>query len=386
MIALVVLALSVGGETAGAQYARPFECNDCISAWFYFDHDETSGIEDWACADSTYDGHRGTDFSLSGGNAAIAGGHLVVAAAPGRVTEALDGFFDQCTSCDGASCGRDFGGGYGNHVVVEHDDGVTIYAHMKTGSVRVAVGDAVACGQALGEIGSSGCSTGAHLHFETRPIGGSSAQAYDPFLGMCSDASRSSWVAQGMHRGLPSDECLADCPEGVGEVWTCTAAGERSRCVLGDLTREACVHGCVDVVGGAECAPSPACPASVTEQWQCDGATRVRCVDGELMEEGCAICDGSAAVAVCRSGDEDGDRYAVPADCNDERADIFPGAPEICGDGIDQNCDGLDASCDAGDERDLFLQGGCGVSLGRAPFGGVLSLLMLVFLARRRRL
>jgi hypothetical protein len=41
---------------------RPFACDGCIANWFYFDHDATSGLEDWNCRASTYDGHGGTDF------------------------------------------------------------------------------------------------------------------------------------------------------------------------------------------------------------------------------------------------------------------------------------------------------------------------------------
>lgn len=63
-----------------------------------------------------------------------------------------------------SSCGC--GGGYGNWVRIDHGDGYsTIYAHMS--SITVGYGDYVEAGQLLGFVGSTGYSTGAHLHFET---------------------------------------------------------------------------------------------------------------------------------------------------------------------------------------------------------------------------
>lgn len=60
--------------------------------------------------------------------------------------------------------------GLGVHVVVEHviDGQVTrtVYGHMQFGSLLVAVGDSVEVGQQLGVVGSTGQSTGPHLHFE----------------------------------------------------------------------------------------------------------------------------------------------------------------------------------------------------------------------------
>ncbi len=61
-------------------------------------------------------------------------------------------------------------GGYGTTVVVAHPQGLrTRYAHLSASLVRV--GDQVAAGQPIGRVGSSGRSTGAHLHFEVEQDG-----------------------------------------------------------------------------------------------------------------------------------------------------------------------------------------------------------------------
>ena len=64
-------------------------------------------------------------------------------------------------------------GGYGLTVVVEHESGIrTRYAHLSELAVRP--GDAVLRGQDVGKVGSTGRSTGPHLHFEVlehgRPV------------------------------------------------------------------------------------------------------------------------------------------------------------------------------------------------------------------------
>ncbi len=62
-------------------------------------------------------------------------------------------------------------GGYGNLVELRHSDGTTTrYGHNSR--VSVAVGQTVRQGQQLAEMGSTGHSTGSHLHFEIRPSGG----------------------------------------------------------------------------------------------------------------------------------------------------------------------------------------------------------------------
>ncbi|MDR1674108.1 MAG: peptidoglycan DD-metalloendopeptidase family protein [Oscillospiraceae bacterium] len=100
--------------------------------------------------------HYGIDISQGG-----IMGAMVVASESGTVAKKVTG----CTHNYGkrGSCGC--GGGYGNYVVVVHDNGMsTLYAHCT--SVDVNVHDTVSKGQRIGTVGSTGHSTGAHLHFE----------------------------------------------------------------------------------------------------------------------------------------------------------------------------------------------------------------------------
>ena len=199
-VALTRAALASGVYAAlawaSAAHAAPFRqpVNGAVVVSAYFDH----GGRDWNCGDNTYGGHKGTDLAIIGRFAAQDEGRDVAAAQGGRVTRAHDGEFDRCTTAD---CGG--GGGYGNYVFVEHPDGqVTIYAHLRQGSVRVAEGQEVACGQVVGQVGSSGYSTGPHLHFEVKDNGASD----DPFSGPCG-GPLNWWVDQGDYNALPSDAC-----------------------------------------------------------------------------------------------------------------------------------------------------------------------------------
>jgi murein DD-endopeptidase MepM/ murein hydrolase activator NlpD len=57
-------------------------------------------------------------------------------------------------------------GGYGNCIIIEHKEGFrTLYGHIRSGGIKVKVGDEVEKGQKIAEVGSTGNSTGNHLHF-----------------------------------------------------------------------------------------------------------------------------------------------------------------------------------------------------------------------------
>jgi murein DD-endopeptidase MepM/ murein hydrolase activator NlpD len=60
--------------------------------------------------------------------------------------------------------------GYGYTVIIDHDQGLlSLYSHMK--GEWVGVGDWVERGQLIGEVGSTGKSSGPHVHFEVRVDG-----------------------------------------------------------------------------------------------------------------------------------------------------------------------------------------------------------------------
>lgn len=87
---------------------------------------------------------------------------IVIAALDGTVINVVNGYAD----------GRNKSAGYGNYVKIQHNNGdITIYGHMYINSITVSIGDHVSQGQVIGKMGSSGNSTGTHLHFEIRENG-----------------------------------------------------------------------------------------------------------------------------------------------------------------------------------------------------------------------
>ena len=91
-------------------------------------------------------GHKGLDIAIAGGTPIYAAHNGTVAATTGHWT-------------------------YGNVVMIDNGDGIsTLYAHMQSAAI-VSVGQTVTQGQVIGYVGSTGNSSGNHLHFEVRVNG-----------------------------------------------------------------------------------------------------------------------------------------------------------------------------------------------------------------------
>jgi murein DD-endopeptidase MepM/ murein hydrolase activator NlpD len=74
------------------------------------------------------------------------------------------------STADGVVISAGWGSGYGRLIKIQHDFGIeTRYAHLA--KIRVKVGDRISRGQRIGDMGSTGRSTGNHLHYEIR-VGG----------------------------------------------------------------------------------------------------------------------------------------------------------------------------------------------------------------------
>ncbi len=98
-------------------------------------------------------------------------GTPIYATGAGSVAVASDGVPDNTTTkrheITGEQVMKNLYVIFGNHVVIDHGNGeVSVFAHMKQGSVKVKTGDRVAAGQQIGEMGFSGDAITVHLHYQ----------------------------------------------------------------------------------------------------------------------------------------------------------------------------------------------------------------------------
>lgn len=95
--------------------------------------------------------HEGTDYGWRTPHPTES--RRILAAAPGRVTRVIDG--------------GGWNQGWGNLVEIQHTTGAkTTYNHLRTGGIRVKVGATVKAGEHIATMGTTGDSTGDHLHWE----------------------------------------------------------------------------------------------------------------------------------------------------------------------------------------------------------------------------
>lgn len=95
-------------------------------------------------------GHSGIDIGHAPNKSTLYGADIVAAA-------------------DGEVLVSSYVSGYGNCIIIDHGSGLwSLYGHIRNGGLMVKVGQTVSVGQKIAEVGSTGRSTGPHLHFEVR--------------------------------------------------------------------------------------------------------------------------------------------------------------------------------------------------------------------------
>jgi murein DD-endopeptidase MepM/ murein hydrolase activator NlpD len=166
-------------QTIGLALNWPFGGQDAAE-WVvvnYYDHDPAegspcqAGVEDYLGGQKTYDGHNAADINPPNFRS-MDNDFPVLAAQEGRVVEIADGNFDRNIAWKA--------GTKANYVRIRHANGFeTRYWHLKKNSILVSVGEWVNAGQPIGVVGSSGYSSGCHLHFGVDDCDGN---RLDPFL------------------------------------------------------------------------------------------------------------------------------------------------------------------------------------------------------------
>lgn len=134
--------------------------------------------------------HNGTDYSTRGSrsNLYLPADSLVVAV--------------NDIGCGDGSPSNTCGGGYGNNMVFISNVNGTVYgilfAHFTAGTIAVNKGQSYAAGTYLGKVGTSGSSTGMHLHVEITKLNASSIEeAYNNWSGNISFGSKGRYCAYG---------------------------------------------------------------------------------------------------------------------------------------------------------------------------------------------
>jgi hypothetical protein len=259
---------------------------------------------------------------------------------------------------------------YGNYVQIRHPNGyLTIYGHLKSGSLLVRVGDRVRVGSPLGVGDNSGWSTGSHLHFEVRDPSNRKVDPYGDSPSYPNCGTNALWVNCPPLSPADVDEdrdgynLLEDCDDenrnvhpGVTEV--CNGADENCDTIPDD--RWAAL--------GTACSitPAPGCERSGTYECTADGTTIICNADPTIGTERCNSVDDDCDTETdedwrtglstdlgrpCSVGEGECYRTGV-WECEPAGRGVVCGAEYVYG--TDEICDGRDNDCDG--ETDNFCR------------------------------
>ena len=165
-VVTALLAASLSATGSKAAFALPVLI---VPATGHITGNPTQGH----CVDGSK--HNGVDIARWGGSSTV-------------VSSAGSGVVTSVVNSSGST-------GFGTHVVVDLGSGYTAtYGHLVYGSVAVAQGSTVSAGQQIGTMGSTGNSTGVHLHFELR-LNGSVPAGWAAMFPCGADVARGSTIS-----------------------------------------------------------------------------------------------------------------------------------------------------------------------------------------------
>ncbi|NMB74434.1 MAG: S8 family serine peptidase [Myxococcales bacterium] len=181
-------------------------------------------------------------------------------------------------------------------------------------------------------------------------------------------------------------DCNGDAADGCevdtrSDAQNCGACG--TSCALAHAVSACDASACVITrceadFGNCDGQTANGCEADLTSDEANCGRCGIECGNGQECREKNCLCP-----------DDDGDGYAKPPcgnDCDDTRQGVHPNTAEICGDQLDNNCDGLTDSDDqVACPKEETSGGGCGCGTGASGGSGLLMLLGLSLLGIKRR-